>query len=307
MLGKPDLVLEAPQDVVIDGTGRDLFRVLVFPTDLPEDKHVVAIEVRPGNPRVVHHTLQVVDTTGQARKREAAFREKPKPTDKDRGPGYSVSMGWGFLPDPNGFLGGWAPGMLPKKLPAGVGQKLPKGADVVLQLHYHRTGKVETDRTKVGLYFADGPVTETFRTIPAAGLFRRIPAGEANYKVENSWRLVADVTAYRLTPHMHLLGKDIELTARTPDGKESVLIRVPEWDYDWQEQYELKEPLKLPKGTVLRVSATFDNSADNPRNPSSPPRDARLGEQTTNEMCFVFVGVSSPSRSMFLATPMLGR
>jgi hypothetical protein len=102
-----------------------------------------------------------------------------------------------------------------------------------------------------------------------------------------------DVTVHRLVPHMHLIGKEIELLATPPGGTELSLIHIPVWDYNWQEQYELKEPLSLRKGTILRVRATFDNSADNPQNPSSPPRVVMLGEQTTNEMCFVFVGVAS--------------
>src|SRR5689334_22595568 len=96
---------------------------------------------------------------------------------------------------------------------------------------------------------------------------------------------------------MHLLGKDIELTATQPDGRVTSLVRGPEWDYNWQEQYDLKTPLKLPKGTLLRVRATFDNSTGNPNNPSNPPKDVQYGEQTTDEMCFVFVGVSTPSNA----------
>jgi peroxiredoxin len=302
-LGEPDLVLEPKEEMMIDGSGRDLFRVMVYPTNLPEDKYIAAMEVRPGNPRVVHHTLQLIDTKGRGRKLADDFQKTQKPTDPDRGPGYTVQMGWGFLPDRSGMLGGWAPGLLPRYLPDGVGQVLPAGADVLVQFHYHRTGKVETDKTKIGLYFAKKPVTDKFKTVPVTGLFLNIPAGDKAFRVENSWRLAEDVTVYRLTPHMHLLGKDITLTATVPGGKEQELIRIPAWDYNWQEQYELKKPLDLPKGTVLKVRATYDNSADNPHNPSRPPKPVRLGEQTTNEMCFVFVGVSSKSSSPRLLTP----
>jgi peroxiredoxin len=287
-LGEPDLILEANEDTVVGPNGRDLFRVLVFPTNLPEDKYITAMEVKPGNARVVHHTLQMIDTSGTARKLQADAQKKAKPTDADRGPGYSVSMGWGFLPNPGNMLGGWAPGLLPKRLPDGIGQTLPKGADMCVQFHYHRTGKEEKDRTKIGLYFAKGPIEQKYRSIAATGLFKQMPAGEKNFVVENTWRLTDDVTLYRLVPHMHLLGKD---------------IRIPEWDYNWQEQYELKEPMKLPKGTILRVRATYDNSADNPNNPSSPPRTVHIGEQTTDEMCFVFLGVASKSAIWKLVVP----
>lgn len=302
-LGEPDLILEAPTDMVVGAKGMDLFRVLVFPTNLTEDKDVVAVEVRPGNPRVVHHSVNLIDRTGAARKRQEAAAAEAKPDDPDRGPGYSVRMGFGFVPDPTGFLGGWAPGMLPKKLPDGVAIRLPKGSDICIQIHYHRTGKEETDRTKVGVYFAKKPAAERFTSIPVAGLFWVIPAGEKNYVVDRSWRTTEDMSVYRLIPHMHLLGKDIELFATLPGEKEKSLIRIPVWDYNWQEQYELKEPLKLPKGTVLRIHATFDNSADNPNNPSSPPRSVRLGEQTTDEMCFVFLGISSQAAFPHILVP----
>ncbi|MBA4190622.1 MAG: hypothetical protein C0467_21765 [Planctomycetaceae bacterium] len=292
-LGEPDLILEAPSDVTIAAKGSDHFRVLVFPTNLTEDKDVVAVEVRPGNPRVVHHTVNLIDRTGTARRLQAEAAAGAKPDEPDRGPGYSVKMGFGFLPDRSGILGGWAPGMLPKKLPDGVAIRLPKQSDICIQIHYHRTGKEETDRTKVGIYFAKKPATERFTSLPVAGLFWAIPAGAKEYVVDRSWRTTKDMTAYRLIPHMHLLGKDIELFATLPGEREQSLIRIPVWDYNWQEQYDLKEPLKLPMGTILRVRATFDNSASNPNNPTSPPKVVRLGEQTTDEMCFVFIGISS--------------
>ena len=169
------------------------------------------------------------------------------------------------------------------------------------------TGKEEKDRTKVGVYFAKKPVREKFSAIPVAGLFWGIPPGAKDYKVESAWKLRDDVTLYRMVPHMHLLGKDIELTATLPGGKPETLIRIPEWDFNWQEQYELKEPMRLPRGTVLRVRATYDNSADNPNNPTSPPKVVRLGEQTTDEMCFVVLGVSSAAPFPHVMLPVLGR
>lgn len=292
-LGEPDLILESPGETTIAPSGPDRFQVQVFPTNLTEDKYIVSMEVKPGNPRVVHHTVQLIDTLGIARKLQASAEANRKADEVDSGPGYPVKMGVGFLPNPAGMLGGWAPGMLPKKLPEGVGQRLPKGADICVQFHYHRTGKLEKDRTRIGLYFAKKPVDRAFYMLPPAGLFWSIPAGAKDFKIDSSWKLNDDVTVHRLVPHMHLIGKEIELLATPPGGTELSLIHIPVWDYNWQEQYELKEPLSLRKGTILRVRATFDNSADNPQNPSSPPRVVMLGEQTTNEMCFVFVGVAS--------------
>src|SRR5262249_29960284 len=173
----------------------------------------------------------------------------------------------------------------------------------VLQVHYHRTGKEERDRTRLEIYFAKGPVREPVQTAMVPGLFARIPAGEPNFVVDRTARVTEDVTLYWLTPHMHLRGKSIELTATYPDGRSELLVRVRDWDYNWQEMYQLKEPKKLPAGTLLHLHAVFDNSAANPLNPSRPPKDVRFGEQTTDEMCFVFLGLSSPNPGWRKVTP----
>ena len=149
-----------PEAIVAAG-GRDLFRCFVLPTGLTEDKYVVAVEVRPGNTRVVHHSPSVDRRQGP--RPEIASRQKKARADAaDRGPGYSVAMGVGFLPtDPTiGGLGGWAPGSGAGPLPDGVGYRLPKGSDIVIQIHYHRNGRAEKDRTRIGLYFAKKPVKE---------------------------------------------------------------------------------------------------------------------------------------------------
>jgi peroxiredoxin len=290
-LGKPDLVLEMPSEAVIGPTGRDAFHCVVLPTDQTEDRYIAAVEVLPGNRRVVHHTVQIIDTHGRGRRLLEAEKQKTRAARGDSGPGYWSRIGFGFIPDPSQGLGGWAPGLVPRKLPTGVGQRLPKGADIIMQVHYHRTGKEERDRTKIGLYFQKGEVKGHFQALPVPGLFLRVPAGDRAYKVNTSVTLTEDVTLHYVIPHMHLLGKKIELTAREPGGKEESVIRIDEWDYNWQEMYQLRTPRKLPKGTVLRVRAEFDNTADNPLNPFDPPRTVRFGEQTTNEMCFVFCGV----------------
>ena len=102
-------------------------------------------------------------------------------------------------------------------------------------------------------------------------------------------------------PHMHMLGREIKVTVTPPDGAPTTLIAINDWDYNWQETYFLKEPMAIKKGTVLSVDAVYDNSDKNPQNPFSPPRFVFLGEQTTNEMCFIFIGATSdvPGRILF--------
>jgi hypothetical protein len=323
-LGKPDLILSVPGEFILGPTGKDVFRVFVMPTNLKEDKFVVAVEVRPGNAKIVHHTLNFFDSTGSARKLEEEAQAKlkanpPGPDAVDVGPGFSSSMGIGFRPSPAqllsgkqpiGALGGWAPGIMPKFLPHGTGYLLPAGSDFVMQVHYHRDGKLEKDRTQVGLYFAKKPVDKPMLGLVAPGRFKTdktaegrfgrlgyIPAGDSHFVARGGTVALEDCTLYTVMPHMHLLGKSVKMTMTTPDGKTETLIDVAEWDYNWQEQFLLKEPIKVKSGTRFDIEAVFDNSSANPNNPSSPPVDVRFGEQTTNEMLFGFLGATKDTKT----------
>ncbi len=310
-LGKPDLVLTVPEDMTVGAAGKDLFRVFVLPTGLTEDKYVVAVEVRPGNKRVVHHTLNFFDTTGQARKLEAKEKAKPRqPDEPDHGPGYSVAMGVGFLPNRAGGtfggLGGWAPGQLGRNLPEGYGYFLPKGADVLLQVHYHRDGRVEKDRTSVGLYFAKSP-QKPYKALVIPGNFLMIPRNNPAYRVYGGLELDQDCVLHSVMPHMHMLGREVRVTVTPPDGKPFTLVAIKDWDYNWQETYFLKQPIELKKGTRLTVEAVYDNSDKNPNNPFNPPQIVWMGEQTTNEMCFTFLGVTSDTPGRIKAHRIDGR
>lgn len=309
MLGTPDLILSPSADFHLGPSGNDVFRCFVVPTNLTEDKYVVAVEVKPGNPRVVHHTLHFFDTEGRGRRLEQAeLARTKKPNETDWGPGYSVAMGVGFLPVPNatgrpnfGALHGWAPGQVPRFLPEGSGYFLPKGSDVIVQVHYHRNGKPETDRTQIGLYFAKKPVTKPWQTIVVPGLFTWIPANAANHVVRGAVWTLSDCTLYSVMPHMHLLGKSVKMTMTRPDEKPITLVDIRDWDYNWQETYWFREPIRAPKGTKLEIEAVYDNSANNPNNPRNPPVPVLFGEQTTNEMLFGFIGAISdaPGRIRF--------
>jgi peroxiredoxin len=302
-LGEPDLVLTVPEDFHVGAAGKDEFRCFVLPTGLTEDKYVVAYEVKPGNASVVHHTLNYYDASGTARKLEAKEKGRAKgPDEPDRGPGYSVAMGIGFLPQlvsgprpgvpPVGSLGGWAPGQLGVRYPEGSGTLLPKEGDILLQVHYHRTGKPETDRTKIGLYFAKKPVEKPWNTLVVSGMWAlsSIPAGKADQHFKGSGELTGDATIYSVMPHMHLIGKSVKITMTPPDGAPTVLVDIAHWDYNWQETYWLAKPIAAKAGTRFEIEAVFDNSEKNPNNPSLPPKPVTYGEQTTNEMLFGFIG-----------------
>jgi hypothetical protein len=180
-----------------------------------------------------------------------------------------------------------------RRLPEGTGYFLPRGSDVVVQVHYHRNGRVEKDRTSVGLYFARGPVQRQFQSVVIPGRFWFIPAGSERYRVEGGVEVLRDCTLHSVMPHMHMLGKEIKVTLTPPGGKPRTLVAIKDWDYNWQESYFFREPIAVRAGTRLAVEAVYDNSAGNPNNPFHPPRPVLFGEQTDNEMCFVFLGATS--------------
>ncbi len=278
-LGEPDVVLEPTASYTLKAEGTDVYRCFVLPNINTEDKYVAALEVRPGNAKVVHHVIAFLNRDGKARIREAS--------NTDGQPGYSAFGGIGAAP--SGTLGGWAPGNLPRRLPDGVGTLYPKGSDVVLQVHYHPSGKPETDRTRVGLYYCKKPVDKRLRVFPViAGL--HIPAGDSDYRVTSfQFPIPWEATILEVMPHMHLLGKEMAIAVTAPDGVKRTLVNVPHYDFSWQTTYMYREPVKVAKGSTIGLTARYDNSSGNPRNPSLPPRVVGWGEQTTDEMCIGFV------------------
>ncbi len=286
-MGEPDLILSLPEPYALAADGGDEHRVFVIPTGLAEGRWLAAIDYRPGNPRVVHHSLGAFDLKKRARVLDQA----------DPAPGYRVFGGFGIVPD--GSLSGWSPGRGPTAMPRGVGRYLPANADFLLQVHYHKTGKPETDATQVGLYFSRSPIDKEISsrmiTPPRRGLLKfapdlTIPAGASRHEVAGSLTIDgADRHLIGVTPHMHWLGKDFLLTATLPDGSKRTLIRVDRWDFNWQTSYDFAEPIALPIGTRIDMIAHFDNSEGNPANPSRPPVPVRWGEQTTDEMCIGFI------------------
>ena len=275
-IGKPDFVGKPAKAYDVAAEGPDEYRCFVVPTNFSEDRYVTDVELRPGSRKVVHHILVYVDTSGGARKKDG----------KDGKPGYISFGGPGF--DPAGTLGGWAPGLQPMSMPAGAGMWLPKGADIVLQVHYHKNGKPETDLSEIALKFAKTPVDKKVRWESVGNVFMSLPPGEKRSEVTADMVLATPLTLLDVIPHMHLLGHDMRVTAILPDGSKRELIHVENYDFNWQTRYTYKHAIKLPKGTHLALVAHYDNSTDNPHNPNSPPKQVHCGEQTTDEMCYAF-------------------
>jgi mono/diheme cytochrome c family protein len=289
-LGEPDLVVAPSEAYHLEASGDDVYRCFVLPTHFSEDRWVKAVDCRPGNGTVVHHVIAFLDTTGQSEKLDAA----------DPGPGYT-SHGGGIGFPPSGMLGGWVPGNDPALLPPGIGTRLPAGARIVLQVHYHKSGKPETDLTRMGIYFAREPIEKEIRAAVPLNFFLQIPAGAERHEVRANWTISEDAHAYAVTPHMHLLGREMKISATLPGGTVKPLVWIKDWDFNWQNSYSFKEPIALPKGTRIDLVAYYDNSVKNPRNPSNPPRLVRWGEQTTDEMCIAFVSLTNDAEHLAAA------
>ncbi|MCA1686432.1 MAG: hypothetical protein LC745_10755, partial [Planctomycetia bacterium] len=277
-LGPPDLILEPAEDFLFPAASPDTYRCFVIPTNLAKDTYISAIDFRPKSSRVVHHINAFIDTTGEARKRDEA----------DPGPGYTSFSGPGIASYEE--LSFWAAGHVPSHLPAGVGQRLPRQSDVVLQIHYHSTGKDEVDRTRIGVYFSRGPVKQALHWNTASNSEFQLPAGDSSVEVKASWYIPTDVEALAVSPHMHSLGRDMRITVTYPNGRKQDLIQIPAWDPAWQSCYYFQKPIPIPRGSVVKVIAHFDNSA-HARDPNQPPKPVAWGHGAHDEMCEGFIAV----------------
>ena len=277
-LGTPDLVLKMSEPFKVPASGPDIFRFFVMPIDVPEDMVVTAVEFRAGNARVAHHSIMYLDASGVARKRDAA----------DPAPGYEGPITGGFRPA--GTLGFWAPGYTPRFLPIGVGLRLAKGCDLAMQMHYHPSGKEEVDQSQVGIYFAKKPVDKYLSLFALFNFDVNIKPDESRHHMHLEFTTPVDLKLLDVTPHMHMIGTEMKVSATTPEGKKSDLVWV-DWNFNWQDQYHYVEPLVVPKGSKIELDAWYDNSSGNPYNPNTPPKLVTFGEATTDEMCICAFGL----------------
>ena len=314
-LGKPDLIVKMNGQFEVPADGPDIYRSFVFPLQLPEDKWVKAIELRSSAESAMHHALFFLDLSGNARNMDGSDGKAGI-----AGMGFLADMGGeaggnsagmsGLLSRLNGLrnqrrtsaneggridsalargLGGHVPGAMPTKLPGDLAMALPKGSDVVMQTHFHPSGKRETEQAELALYFADRPPSKLLVPIQVPAMFGfganiDIPAGESNFRITDSFKLPIDVQAISIGGHAHYICREMRMIARTPNGREITLMQIDDWDLDWQDRYLYAEPIDLPAGTVITTDIVYDNSADNLENPYQPPQRIRWGRQSNDEM-----------------------
>jgi hypothetical protein len=263
-IGTPDAVFEIPEPYVVPAQGTVEYVHIRMPTKFQQDVWVQAAEARPSDRSVVHHIIVYVIERG------------------------ALLRGGGIEGRANAHLCGYAPGDMPSVYPVGSGKKIAAGSDFLFEIHYTPIGKIRTDRSKVGLIFAKGPVAHRAHTLGIPQNKFEIPPGADDHKVTSSFQFKNDAHLLSFMPHMHLRGKSFRYKATYPDGKSEELLSVPAFDFGWQSYYTLAEPKAMPKGTRIDCEARFDNSDKNPYNPD-PSKAVRWGEQTWQEMMIGYI------------------
>ncbi len=276
-LGRPDLTIQAERAFSVPSSGPDVYWNFVFRASLEKTRYVRAVEIDPGNRGVVHHANLLID------------RLASTPPAGFAGMDLSI-MRSPFDPDGNFLF--WKPGSPPHVEPDGFAWRLDPGNELVLNVHMHPSGKVEEVRPSLALYFTDHPPTHFPLLVQLENdSALNIPAGAADFTVADDFRLPLDADILAVYPHAHDLGKLLEAYATLPGGKRRWLIRIPDWDPNWQAVYYYREPVFLPKGSVISMQYHYDNSAANVRNPNHPPQRVRAGNQTTDEMAHLWLQV----------------
>lgn len=288
-LGEPDLVVKMARPYTLRASGPDVFRNFVIPIPVSGTRYVRALEILPGNKRVVHHCNILIDRTGSARRLD----------EQDPGEGFNgmdVQLeSERFEPDSHFLF--WKPGTPPVSEPEDMAWRLEKDTDLVLNMHFYPSGKPEVIQPSIGLYFTHKPPTKFPMLIQLEhdGAID-IPPGKKDFLITDDFELPLDVQVLGVYPHAHYLGKDIQAYATLPDGTKKWLIWIKNWDIGWQAVYRNLEPISLPKGTVISMRYTYDNSADNVRNPNHPPRRVVSGNRSSDEMGHLWLQLLPRSR-----------
>ncbi len=285
LLGKPDLVLRVERPFTLNAGGTDAFRNFILPYPLKQTHYIRALEIVPGTPQVVHHANIIIDRTG-------SLRQQHPNGWQDGVPGMELLVDSGNRFEPDSHFLFWKPDTPSLVEPQGMPWELDPGNDLILNMHLKPSGKPEILDAQVGLYFTDKPPTKQ----PMLLALERddalnIPAGDPDFVVEDSLVLPVDVEVLGVYPHAHYLGRDLEGWATLPDGQKKWLVWIRNWDIDRQAVYAYKEPLQLPKGTVLHMRYTYDNSSANVHNPHSPPIRVRAGNRSEDEMAHLWLQV----------------
>lgn len=273
---KPDLVLEMTEPYILSDKSIEDYRFFNIPSNLKEDTYIESIAFIAGNKRQVHHSRVMIDTTNIIRGINGLSEFDPK------------AMTYQKNPLADEFLYGWVPGNLPVLYPPGTGKKIYANSDFILNIHYAPSSSQQEDLSKIELYFAKEKVTHDIKTLAITE--KNITNKPFYLKADTkpkfyvSYVIKEDMNLVSVLPHMHYLGKSFKASAITPNGEEIPLIKIDNWDFNWQTSYSYDETILLPKGSIILSEASYDNTQENPINPNSPPKDVGLGWNSTDEM-----------------------
>jgi hypothetical protein len=283
-IGKPDVVFEPPSAVAIREKGTIEYQYVIVPTGFTEDKYIQFAEARPSDREHTHHIVAYIRPPGSKWLDGYPVGRAFEPTNaKEGGTGQKE------------FFVGFAPGTLPERMQPGHAKLIRAGSDVVFQLHYTANGKPGADRPKLGLVFAKDRPAVRVQTVAAQLEDFEIPAGDANFRLQATFKLERDATLVNLFPHMHVRGKSFEYQITYPTGETETVLTVPHYSFNWQLTYDLQSPRVLPKGTIVQATAWYDNSAANPMNPD-PTVVVHDGEQSWDEMLVGFFDIAYPMK-----------
>lgn len=282
--GTPDMVTKIPHYTSTATTG-DVYQCFVIPSGLATDKYIKAFEAIPGNRPIVHHVLVYSDTSGDCAAKDAAT---------------PFEVGYPSFGDPGSpnakLIGGWVPGTAPIQLPSGFGIRIPKNADIVIQIHYPAGSNTQVDSTELHFFFTSGPVRKVnidpvLNHVSNIDQPLFIPANATKTFTETQYLpapFFPDASVLGVAPHMHLIGRNITTFAVTPTNDTIKFIRINNWDFHWQGFYATRKVIKVPTGSTLYSKAFYDNTTNNPFNPSNPPKNVSAGENTTDEMMLTY-------------------
>jgi tetratricopeptide (TPR) repeat protein/mono/diheme cytochrome c family protein len=282
-LGKPDVILKATKPYALPAGGSDNYWNFVFRAPVDRTRWLKAMEIRPGDKRLVHHANVLVDRQQNGRRLE-----------QEPGVGFGgmelTIESEAFDPDSHFLF--WKPGSIPYVEPDGMALRLDKDSDLILNTHLQPSGKPESIQPTLGLYFTDKPATQHPILLQLENdRLLDIPAGNKHFVVTDEFTLPVDVQVLAIYPHAHYLGKDLQATAKFPDGRSESLIHIPDWNLNWQAVYRYAHPVKLAKGTTISMNFSYDNSDDNVRNPNDPPQRVVAGNRAVDEMAHLWLQV----------------
>lgn len=267
-IGTPDAVFTLPEPIAVKADGFMPYQNVLVPTNTTEDRWVKAVQIVPTDPSVVHHVLVF-----------ALDEEAAKDPDTRRRLGNDES---------SGYWAAYVPGNDAITFPEGMAKRLPARSSLLFQIHYTPNGKATKDRMSLGVVYSTTPPKHLVRTAAVADLRLSIPPGASRHQEDALIRIPADAKILAFMPHMHVRGKAYRYELEVPGGSKRTVLDIPDYDFNWQLRYELREPLEAPRGATLHGTAWYDNSADNPANPD-PTKTVRWGPQTVDEMMLGYI------------------